>query len=212
MAWGWIGKACLALPPVERQAKLAEAVEAALRAAGADVIIEDVSQLMPLCTYSCARIAGLFGFGAGHALDPYSGCGPGLRAPAPSMAVRWCSAPISPCMAFAGRLRWASYADAAPVLVQLDRFGDRPGVRLCAVASGGSSWCPSCHQRRAAAILGAYCRRGGLPDPVRADPGDSLGRDARMAAGLAHNSDRIEYFIRKCPCSGLHLVFLLSFP
>jgi phosphonoacetaldehyde hydrolase len=46
----------LALSPAERQAKLAEA-ESALRAAGADVIIEDVSQLMPVVHEIARRIA-----------------------------------------------------------------------------------------------------------------------------------------------------------
>jgi phosphonoacetaldehyde hydrolase len=46
----------LALAPAERQARLAEA-ESALRAAGADVIIEDVSQLMPVVHEIARRIA-----------------------------------------------------------------------------------------------------------------------------------------------------------
>jgi phosphonoacetaldehyde hydrolase len=46
----------LALAPAERQAKLAEA-ESALRAAGADIIIEDVSQLMPVVHEIARRIA-----------------------------------------------------------------------------------------------------------------------------------------------------------
>ncbi|HZQ39681.1 MAG TPA: phosphonoacetaldehyde hydrolase, partial [Rhizomicrobium sp.] len=46
----------LALAPAERQDRLAQA-ETALRAAGADVIIEDVSQLMPVVHEIARRIA-----------------------------------------------------------------------------------------------------------------------------------------------------------